>query len=435
MKNLIFNLNSKFYIEGEGTTQLFELESNVSKIIFECEPLEGFTYRLHKMHNGIKEYVVLDVTEDGVECALTNSFLNDSGIYYLQMSASNDTQQIISNTIQLKVGKFINATGEVPEEKINEIDALLIKAEQLSSLAVDLSTFDVTEIENGVRISYKGVNYDIYNAGGEGGVTKQYVDNADAQLQNSINQLADSTAEVLEDKVSLGDFEDFEDNFNDFVETTDINLSSINASILQLISELNTKQIKLIAGDNITLTADGHISATGGGEGGVSKNYVDTQDNGIKTYLLGIIQSDEADIRNIEADINTINTALDGKQKLLKAGRNIVLSSDGTISATTGELPDNVITDEDFASNTDAGIVRVRTLYALSIDSEGSVSAQVKDTSGYSLLNSSAFISKGTLENVLTPIKNSIPSVVMCTQAEYDAMTTHDPNTLYVIKG
>ena len=104
----------------------------------------------------------------------------------------------------------------------------------------------------------------------------------------------------------------------------DLNTEAKNnlvAAVNEVKHTADSKQDKLIAGDNITISADGKtISAIGGGGGG-STVELDTT----------LTQSGKA------ADAKAVGDALAGKQNKLIAGENITIAADGkTISATGG---------------------------------------------------------------------------------------------------
>jgi hypothetical protein len=86
--------------------------------------------------------------------------------------------------------------------------------------------------------------------------------------------------------------------------------------------------------------------------------------------------------------------------------------------------------DTDYATLSKAGLIKPTSYFGANVDSVGAIHAtsytvdQLKPKSEYT------FISKGTLENVLTQYVKT----VSLTQAEYDALTTKDANTLYLIE-
>lgn len=85
----------------------------------------------------------------------------------------------------------------------------------------------------------------------------------------------------------------------------------------------------------------------------------------------------------------------------------------------------------DYAGNNKVGLISAQYGYGLSVTSSGHLYCNVRTLEDYngSLLNS-VFISKGTLNNVLTQYAKT----VLTTEADYNALETKDSNTLYLIE-
>lgn len=164
MKNILFTLTKDFVLIPCEANKVYELENNVSKLIIKTPNLlDGFVYKLHKEQFNSKSFVVLEKTAEGLELLLDNGFLNKNGIYRVQLSANSDDKQIISNSVQLTVGRFINATEEPTPEQETAIDRLLVKAEVLAEAAADLNTLAVRTIANGIAVDYKGETFEVHN--------------------------------------------------------------------------------------------------------------------------------------------------------------------------------------------------------------------------------------------------------------------------------
>lgn len=164
MKNILFTLTKDFVLIPCEANKVYELENNVSKLIIKTpNVLDGFVYKLHKEQFNSKSFVVLNKTAEGLELLLDNGFLNKNGIYRVQLSANSDDKQIISNSVQLTVGRFINATEEPTPEQETAIDRLLVKAEVLAEAAADLNTLAVRTIANGIAVDYKGETFEVHN--------------------------------------------------------------------------------------------------------------------------------------------------------------------------------------------------------------------------------------------------------------------------------
>jgi hypothetical protein len=86
--------------------------------------------------------------------------------------------------------------------------------------------------------------------------------------------------------------------------------------------------------------------------------------------------------------------------------------------------------DTDYATSSKAGVVRISG-YGLNINSSnGVIYGSVLDNELYPTVYPQYFISKGTLDNVLTQYSKT----VLTTEADYNALETKDANTLYLIE-
>ena len=87
--------------------------------------------------------------------------------------------------------------------------------------------------------------------------------------------------------------------------------------------------------------------------------------------------------------------------------------------------------DTDYAGNNKVGLISAQYGYALGVTSAGHLHGGVRTLEDYnSSLTDAAFISKGTLNNVLTQYSKT----VSLTEADYEALETKDANTLYLIE-
>lgn len=80
------------------------------------------------------------------------------------------------------------------------------------------------------------------------------------------------------------------------------------------------------------------------------------------------------------------------------------------------ELENNTVKNTDYATLSKAGIVKANYNFATNSDDNGNLIAGIRSLDGYNSLSDNAFVSKGTLEAVLRPIREQInqlvPSVV-----------------------
>lgn len=91
----------------------------------------------------------------------------------------------------------------------------------------------------------------------------------------------------------------------------------------------------------------------------------------------------------------------------------------------------NYVTDTDYATTSTGGVIKTSSTYGTSMTNTGVLYGNTITYANYSNTNAGAFISKGTLENVITG-KGINPTITL-TQAEYDALATKDPNVYYYI--
>lgn len=293
MKDIIFDLTSKFKLSSVASSHVYELENYSSKIIINHHIREGFVYELHKAQEGFdKELYVLNHVDGKLELLVSNAFLKNEGEFEIQISATDGSEYIISNIVKMRIERFINASLQPTPEEESEIQKLLAKAELLAEKADELETLDVAPIDEGIRVSYKGDAYDIVN--GKDG--KDYIiTDADYQniadkveedidvdgINNRLNTLDNETLDIYGKLEKKADAEQTEAS----IDALGVGITNMGASLSQAISqtaqtlhaEIEKKQNKLKAGANIQIDPEtNEISATGGGgEGDVTKAYLE----------------------------------------------------------------------------------------------------------------------------------------------------------------
>ena len=142
-----------------------------------------------------------------------------------------------------------------------------------------------------------------------GEVTKDYVDTQDEALQEQITEnTTDITDLKSKTQTNTTDIASLETNKQDKLTQSQLNAtnSGITADKVSKYDDYeNTKQGKLTAGDNITISADNVISAAGGGSGSdVTKAYVDEQD----AKLQQSINKTDTQVQKLNEDVTTIKT-------------------------------------------------------------------------------------------------------------------------------
>ena len=99
------------------------------------------------------------------------------------------------------------------------------------------------------------------------------------------------------------------------------------------------------------------------------------------------------------------------------------------VGTTAVDLTDYV-KNTDYASGVKGGVIVASTNYGLNVNGIGRLYCTALSLTQYQPQPSSFFISKGTLDNVLTQYAKT----VLTTQSDYDALETKDANTLYLIE-
>lgn len=141
---------------------------------------------------------------------------------------------------------------------------------------------------------------------------------------------------------------------------------------------------------------------------------LDSDSGDIEDSSLYFIESDDGD--------NTIQ--LGGYSKLSKRIDSLEENAGNYISKTS------------YAGTGVAGLIKATKVYGTQVNADGYLYGSTKTLSEYESSDTGLFVNKGTLENVLKPMKESIqkiPSVniVTLSQEDYDLLDVKDPNTLY----
>lgn len=182
-----------------------------------------------------------------------------------------------------------------------------------------------------------------------------------------------------------------------------------------------------------------HINAT------VSTEWQALYDSGALTGPAGPAGRDGNDYVITQADYNAIanitetliQPTLDSRMavnmsNIDEAGENKVKEiASEIIPTSTSELTNDsgFITDTNYATTTKGGAIKTSSTYGTSIASSGALYSVIRTIEQYDNVSVNAFISKGTLDNVLSQYLKA----QALTQAEYDAIVEKDNGTLYVI--
>lgn len=282
MKEISLKMSANFKVSLLNRNNVYQLENNSTAIKFETEVDEAMTYKLHIVHAGEKNVLLLDKYEDGVRANLTAPYIASNGIYYVQVEGLKDDFRIISNQIRLEIGSFINAEHIPTPEEQSIIDQLAIRVSALGD-EVSTATSDVASMKATVEVVESTISAEI-RAREEGDealtgaiASKQdrLIPGENISIENNIIS-ADSVKKSYVDG-ELSKKQDIS-AMSAYAKKTDIPVVDVNKQYVD--AGLSLKQNKLTAGENITIEGD-VISAVGGGSGDVTKAYVDEQDQKI----------------------------------------------------------------------------------------------------------------------------------------------------------
>lgn len=210
---------------------------------------------------------------------------------------------------------------------------------------------------------------------------------------------------------------------------------SVNTEIIATKDELNTKQDK---GDYATNTRVNQVEAS------IPEAYDDTE---IRTLIDEVEEVSENAKAIAEGKatgyvfdtVDDMNTWLETNSSILKLGDNLYIRAvdvpdywwDGeTIQQLETQKVDltDYVKNTDYAGNT-GGVIKSSLAYSTKIN-DGFLTSVSETLDNYNVRPNTSFISKGTLNNVLTQYSKT----VSITQTDYDALETKDANTLYLIE-
>ena len=80
----------------------------------------------------------------------------------------------------------------------------------------------------------------------------------------------------------------------------------------------------------------------------------------------------------------------------------LTLQSGSTIEFSVADLVAGLVSTTDYATSSTGGVIKSNTYYGTAVDSSGNMYSTVHDYANYQTSSTSKFISKGTLENVIT---------------------------------
>lgn len=143
MKEISLKMNENFKIEVLFYNKIYELENNSTLLSIECDVGPEMVYKLHIESATDKTLTILDKGEGMVYKNIVSPYFSKAGTYYLQVEGVKEGYRIVSNTIKVKVGSFINAECVPTPEEESVIDEMLMQ---------------ITALENDARILSEKIN-------------------------------------------------------------------------------------------------------------------------------------------------------------------------------------------------------------------------------------------------------------------------------------
>lgn len=264
MKSIKFNLSENFNLIPVSSMRIYELENNSCIMEFKTTVDAEMVYEMHIQRNTGEKFVkVLDKVLNGLSINLSASMLSKTGSITIQLRGVKDGYTIESNSIELDILTFINASEDIPPEEQSEFEKLIIKVEGIDAHVkrIDDELLDYIQ-------KFENLSSDVENLYGK----------VDA-LENEFDDVSDALEGVgIEidaiDANKANKSEVYTKEQTNALLDTKASTGTVEALNTNLRSEINKKQDKLVAGSNITI--DGNvISSTGGGEGDVTKKYLE----------------------------------------------------------------------------------------------------------------------------------------------------------------
>lgn len=323
MKEISLKMNDNFKIEVLSFNKMYELENNSTMLNVECKVRTDLTYKLHIEHKTDKKLSLMGIGENGLFKAITSEYITEDGSYYLQIEGIKENYRIISNTIKLEVGGFINAENIPSPETQPIIDNLLFRVSTLEDEVKEIFG-DIENINKSLEL--KADKSEIP----EVDVNRTYVDEKLALKQDK----ADMTnyAKVTE------------------VESLSTQVTAISQVVADNSKEIenNSKEIekKQNKADMANYALKTDIPTVD-----VNKAYVDAglnekQDkSAMSDYAL------KSEIPTVDVTKKYVDDNLATKQKILTAGENITIENDVISALTSAEMTDSTTGGVDLTVN------------------------------------------------------------------------------------
>lgn len=412
MKNIIFEMTSKFCIKLLSKSAVYELENYASKLIFNTDVDAGMEYKLHIKNDAEKLVVLLDKEEGALSFILTSDILKQSGVYSLQIEGIKEDKRIISNIVNIDVNLYINAQKEPTPEEKSIIDQILVKVGIIES-DIDIYAKETERNINRIDNALNDVNSDLSSIQNNINILNNDIDNVIDEQEalsrdiaginnniDEINRTLDTHSLDISNLTSelnkKADAVEVLSQIGDVASDLDEEISNRIASEALLMQDIESKQKKLAAGKNITITEDGTISAFGGGGGGGSNVTIsDNPEGGIDLTVdsTSKVIAKQSDLKELNKNLTHVKADLSERP------------SDVQINGTS-ILDDNKVANIPISREGILGVIKPARGFVTYAD--GTPACPELSLSQYNSTFSSTFIGKGTLENRLAPIESKI---------------------------
>ena len=386
MNDLIINVEkSTRMVLMTKTTVGNDMENLQEKIIFKfTDTFVDGQARLEYKIGSTSNYIVLTKENNTYTLPIQN-VLTQEGKIEMQLVITESTEEehipvFKSNVFYLYCNRSLNAVNEAPEGYDLWIEQANAKLNAMDEALAEVDNLDIDASKSGdtatITITNKaGTTKSVEVKDGEKGETGD-----DGYSPTATVSKSGSTSTITITDKNGTTTASVSDGTNG-VDGKDAKINGVNT-------------ISIEAGTNITLDQEGNTLTINSTASGGTSNYNDLSN---------------------KPSIN--NTTLSGNKSLSDLGIQPV---------------GNYVTNTDYATSSVGGVLKVSDGdYGITVDS-GVLKGTVRTYAQYNSMSSKGLVAKGTLENVFSG-KGLLP-IVTLTQAEYDALTTKDPDTYYYIE-
>ena len=410
---------NEFIVSVEKSTRMVDLPKNVigndmenlqEKLIFKfIDEFVNGQGRLEYKINGTKNYIVLTKENDTYTIPVQNVITKEGKIEMQLVITEGTNDENIpvfkSNVFYLYCNKSINAVNEAPDgyelwietanAKLNLMDEALTEVDNLdidvnksgTTTTVEITkkdgTTDTVEILDGEQ-GEQGI------PGRDGYTPQKGIDYFTEQDIESLN-IPTKTSQLQNDSGFLTEHQDISMKQN----IEDNTLSTNNKTVPSAINEVNS----IAKGANQALSYSNYQSMIN-----VFNNLANNVYNVGQNVMIVTLQVPDLWISSIESTSQTYTYTSDSDFVNALATNGYVQVGYYRLSALETQKVDltNYVTFTSYPSGATAGVIKTLNTYATTVDGNGRLMCQNKGYTDYNNGSNSMFISKGTLENVIT---------------------------------